>query len=129
MNFRVIYHQPVCPDCSSSQISTEDIDTTDGFTETAHICRDCGAAWPVACIAEHLRPETSPGDRHTLPHLVLRIDACPPGTGPAARLYWCPRCDVYLTGTGLAATAVVHYTPGPDRTITEADLTREGARS
>ena len=64
MNFRVIYHQPVCPDCGSGQISTEDIDTTDGFTETAHICNDCGAAWPVACIAEHLRPETSPADRH-----------------------------------------------------------------
>ena len=56
---------------------------------------------------------------------MLRIDARPPGTGPAGRLYWCPRCDLYLTGTELAATAIVHYTPGPDRTITEADLTPE----
>ena len=31
MNFRVIYHQPVCPDCGSGQISTEDIHTTDGL--------------------------------------------------------------------------------------------------
>jgi hypothetical protein len=124
VNFRVIYHQPVCPDCGSGQVSTEDVQTTDGFTETAHVCQDCGAAWPVACIAEQLRPETSPGDRRAAPHLVLRIDACPPCTGPATRRYWCPRCDVYLTGTELAATAaVVHYTPGPDRAITEADLT------
>jgi hypothetical protein len=115
MSYRVIYHQPVCPDCGSADISTEDIDTTDGLTETAHICRDCGAAWPVACIAEQLRPQTSSDDRPSAPHLVLRIDARPPGTG----------CDLYLTGTELAATAIVHYTPGPDRTITEADLTSE----
>jgi hypothetical protein len=125
MSFRVIYHQPVCPDCGSADISTEDIDTTDGLSETAHICRDCGAAWPVACIAEQLRPQTSSDDRQSAPHLVLRIDARPPGTGPAGRLYWCPRCDLYLTGTELAATAIVHYTPGPARTITEADLTSE----
>jgi hypothetical protein len=126
MSFRVIYHEPVCPDCGSDNTTTEDIDTTDGLTETAHICNDCGAAWPVACIAEHLRPET---DGHQpAPHLVLRIDARPPHTGPAGRLYWCPRCDLYLTGTELATTAVLHYTPGPDRTITEADLTSEGAR-
>ena len=128
MSFRVIYHEPVCPDCSSHDISTEDVRTTDGFTETAHICGDCGAAWPVACIAEHLRPETSADVHQAAPHLVLRIDARPPGTGPAGRLYWCPRCDVYLTGTELAATAIVHYTPGPARAITEADLTPSEAR-
>jgi hypothetical protein len=128
MNFRVIYHQPVCPDCGSADINTEDIDTTDGFTETAHICHDCGAAWPVACIAEHLRPETSHDGRQPVPHLVLRIDARPPGTGPAERLYWCPRCDRYLTGTELATASITHYTPGPDRTITQADLTK-AARS
>ena len=69
-----------------------------------------------------------PRYRQSAPHLVLRIDARPPGTGPAGRLYWCPRCDLYLTGTELAATAIVHYTPGPDRTITEADLTPEEVR-
>ena len=39
MNFRVIYHQPVCPDCDSADISTEDIDTTDGLSETAQSAR------------------------------------------------------------------------------------------
>jgi DNA-directed RNA polymerase subunit RPC12/RpoP len=54
--FRVIVHEPVCPDCGSRHITTSDIDTTDGLSETAHICATCGAAWPVACIAEDLAP-------------------------------------------------------------------------
>jgi transcription elongation factor Elf1 len=54
--FRVIPHEPVCPDCGSRDITTTDIDTTDGQAETAHICTICGAAWPVACIAEDLTP-------------------------------------------------------------------------
>ena len=52
--FRVIFHESVCPDCGSRDITTSDIDTTDGLSETAHICTACGAAWPVACIAEDL---------------------------------------------------------------------------
>jgi len=52
--FRVIYHEPLCPDCGSHDITTCDIDTTDGLEEAAHICAVCGAAWPVACIAEDL---------------------------------------------------------------------------
>jgi hypothetical protein len=57
--FRVIYHPPVCPDCGSADITETDIQTTDGLTETALICRDCGAAWPVACIAEWGGPATT----------------------------------------------------------------------
>ena len=54
--FRVIPHEPVCPDCGSHDITTTDIDTTDGLTEAAHICATCGAAWPIACVAEDLAP-------------------------------------------------------------------------
>ena len=50
--FRVIYHEPLCPDCGSDHIVTCDVETGDGITETAHQCRSCGAAWPVACVAE-----------------------------------------------------------------------------
>ena len=119
--FRVIYHQEVCPDCRSGNITENEIQTTDGLTETALICGDCGAAWPVACVAEQLEPaRTSPAAR---PHLVLQIDGYPPATEAARRLYWCPACDTYLTGTELASTPALHYTPGPDRVITQADLT------
>jgi len=52
VSFRLIYHAPVCPDCGSDDISTEDVDTGDGLTETAHICQSCGTAWPVACISD-----------------------------------------------------------------------------
>ena len=54
--FRVIFHTHLCPDCGSRDVATCDIDTTDGLVETAHICAICGAAWPVACIAEDLAP-------------------------------------------------------------------------
>jgi hypothetical protein len=50
--FRVIRHEPVCPDCRSLDISAEDVETGDGITETALICRSCGTAWPMACVAE-----------------------------------------------------------------------------
>ncbi len=50
--FRVISHEPVCPDCGSHDITTDDIDLADGTAETAYICRTCGEAWPIACIAE-----------------------------------------------------------------------------
>ena len=44
--FRVIYHEPVCPDCGSFDIEAAEVDTGDGITETAHICGACGTAWP-----------------------------------------------------------------------------------
>jgi ribosomal protein S27AE len=56
--FRVIYHEPVCPDCGSTSITSAEVETGDGLTETAHICADCGAAWPLACICDWTtRPE------------------------------------------------------------------------
>jgi hypothetical protein len=51
--FRVVYHAPICPDCGSSDVITEDVETGDGLTETALICRSCGTAWPLACVTEH----------------------------------------------------------------------------
>jgi hypothetical protein len=50
--FRVIYHEPVCPDCDSAQVVVGDIDTGDGITETALICLACGQAWPLACVTD-----------------------------------------------------------------------------
>ena len=50
--FRIVYHPPVCPDCASADVITEDVETGDGLIETAHICRCCGTAWPVACVSE-----------------------------------------------------------------------------
>jgi len=50
--FRVIYHEPICPDCGSFDIIRTEIATTHGFTETALECRACGTAWPLACVAE-----------------------------------------------------------------------------
>jgi hypothetical protein len=50
--FRVIYHEPVCPDCGSRDITTAEVDTGDGLTETANICRRCGTAWPLACVTD-----------------------------------------------------------------------------
>jgi hypothetical protein len=119
--FRVIYHQQTCPDCKSDNITENEIQTTDGLTETALICGDCGAAWPVACVAEQLEPART--DPAAPPHLALRIDGCPPATAAACRLYWCPACDTYLTGAELASAPALHYTPGPDRVITRAHLT------
>jgi len=122
--FRVIYHQQVCPDCRSGNITENEVQTTDGLTETALICGDCGAAWPVACIAEHLEPARPSPDGHPdiRAHLVLRIDGYPPATEAARRWYWCPKCGSYLTGTELAAIPILHYTPGPARIITADDL-------
>jgi len=51
-SFRVIYHEPVCPECGSADITTEDVDMADGTTETAYLCRACGEAWPLACVTE-----------------------------------------------------------------------------
>jgi uncharacterized Zn finger protein len=52
VSFRVIYHEPICPDCGSSDITSDEVDTGDGLTETALTCRDCGTAWPVACVSD-----------------------------------------------------------------------------
>jgi hypothetical protein len=50
--FRVIYHAPLCPACGSSNITTDEIETTDGFTEEAFLCLPCGEAWPLACVTD-----------------------------------------------------------------------------
>jgi transcription elongation factor Elf1 len=60
--FRVIYHARTCPDCGSDDVTEHDVEITDGSTETALTCGACGAAWPVACIAEQLEP-AAPGVR------------------------------------------------------------------
>ena len=52
MSFRVIAHQPVCPDCGSTCIDSAEVETGDDLTETALTCRDCGTAWPLACVCE-----------------------------------------------------------------------------
>ena len=52
MIFRVIYHESVCPDCRSSDITTEDVETTDGVCETAFVCGACHLAWPLACVSD-----------------------------------------------------------------------------
>ena len=61
MSFRVIYHELVCPDCGSYDITTDEVQTGDGLTESALTCRTCGTAWPVACVADWTaRVQTSP---------------------------------------------------------------------
>jgi hypothetical protein len=60
VSYRVIVHEPVCPDCVSDDITEEDVDTGDGLTETALICRHCGAAWPVACVTDWDTPRHQP---------------------------------------------------------------------
>ena len=52
MSYRVIYHEPICPECGSFDITASEVATGGGFTETAHVCRDCGTAWPLACVTE-----------------------------------------------------------------------------
>ena len=52
MSFRVIYHDPRCPECGSGDITTEELDITDGLTETAFVCGACHLAWPVACVSD-----------------------------------------------------------------------------
>ncbi len=55
-DFRVIYHEPICPDCGSFDIASAEVDTGDGITETAHICAACGTAWPLACVTDWVNP-------------------------------------------------------------------------
>jgi len=50
--FRVIYHAPICPECGSPAITTEEVETGDGITETAYLCTSCGEAWPLACVTD-----------------------------------------------------------------------------
>lgn len=59
--FRVIYHEPVCPECGSDDITREEVETGDGLTETAHICRACGTAWPLACVTDWDTPDGTDG--------------------------------------------------------------------
>ena len=121
--FRVIYHPQTCPDCKSGNVTEQEIETTDGLIETALICGDCGAAWPVACVAEHLEPARPSANGHAArPHLVLRIDGYPPDAETARRWYWCPKCGGYLTGPELIASPILHYTPGPARRTNGEDL-------
>jgi hypothetical protein len=49
---RVIYHAPICPTCDSANITTDEIETTDGLTEEAFICLACGETWPLACVTD-----------------------------------------------------------------------------
>ena len=49
---RVIYHEPICPQCGSCNVTTDDIETTDGLTEEALICLACGETWPLACVTD-----------------------------------------------------------------------------
>ena len=50
--FRVIFHPLVCPACGGTDIEDQDVDTGDGITETAHVCRACGEAWPLGCVCD-----------------------------------------------------------------------------
>lgn len=52
--FRVIYHEPICPGCGSDNITTGEVEIRDGLTltEEALFCLDCGDAWPLACVAD-----------------------------------------------------------------------------
>jgi hypothetical protein len=61
--FRVIYHEPICPQCGSSAITTEEVETGDGITETAYLCTACGEAWPLACVTDW----DTPADGHPAP--------------------------------------------------------------
>ena len=49
---RVVYHEPICPDCGSFDIIQDEIDTGDGINELGLICDGCGTAWPVACVVD-----------------------------------------------------------------------------
>ena len=72
--FRVIYHEPICPECGSFDITCAEVDTGDGLTETAHICQTCGTAWPLACVTDWTTPASIPQpspqpDKAVIPHV------------------------------------------------------------
>ena len=50
---RVIYHEPICPDCGTFAVTQSEIRTADGFTETVYQCCRCGCIWPLACVVEY----------------------------------------------------------------------------
>ena len=54
--FRVIHHAPICPRCGGSNITTDEVETTDGLAEEAFICLGCGEAWPLACVTDWSTP-------------------------------------------------------------------------
>ena len=89
-DFRVIHHEPVCPTCGSFDITKEDVDTGDGLTELAYICRACGEAWPVACVTDW-NPR---GQSDTLPrndHGLVLCEDC----GDPIEL-WCTNCGAWV---------------------------------
>jgi transcription elongation factor Elf1 len=47
-----LFHEHVCPECGSDDITESEVDTGDGITEIALTCQRCGAAWPVACVVD-----------------------------------------------------------------------------
>jgi hypothetical protein len=53
---RVIYHEPICPDCGSFDITEAEIDTGDNINELGLACEACGTAWPVACVVDWTTP-------------------------------------------------------------------------
>jgi hypothetical protein len=62
--FRVIYHEPICPECGSFDITEDEVETGDGLTETALTCRACGSCWPVACVTDwDTQPSADDPDR------------------------------------------------------------------
>jgi DNA-directed RNA polymerase subunit M/transcription elongation factor TFIIS len=52
VEMRLVPHAPVCPECGSDDVATEQVEMGDGTEETAYICKACGAAWPLACVCE-----------------------------------------------------------------------------
>ena len=42
--YRVLVHEQVCPQCGSTDIDEQEVETGDGITEIALICRPCGCA-------------------------------------------------------------------------------------
>lgn len=48
----LVPHVPVCPECGSGDVCTEQVDTGDDVEETAYVCTACGTAWPLACVCE-----------------------------------------------------------------------------
>jgi hypothetical protein len=78
--FRVIFHPLVCPACGGTDIEDQDVDTGDGITETAHVCRDCGEAWPLGCVCDWDAPRPVPSP----PSPEGRNRPCPPNQDAAA---------------------------------------------
>ena len=72
MSFRVITHEPVCPDCGSTCIDSAEVETGDGLTETALTCRDCGTAWPLACVCDWTATASTPHGSPTPDSLTRR---------------------------------------------------------